>query len=105
MCPTCSWRWHVARPNGGVDRPRRVGHNQHLDPQQLHDANGQRYLLQAVSFIIVRAPLLDENRLSFQLACQQLPLVPLHRAWRPIRYFGGGNDVRMVQGLGQRPEA
>ena len=96
---------HVARRKIRVDAARGVGHDQDFDLERLHHAHRQCDLRHAVAFVIMDAPLHNEDRLAFQFANDQLAAMPGHRGKRPMREFTKRYNLSVFHRRGQRVQA
>ena len=92
---------HIARYKIRVHASRGVGYKHHFQPEAQHHTNRQGDLRHTVALIEMYPSLHHEDRLTFQLANDQLPGVAMHGRNRPIWQIPIRDRLRILNGVGQ----
>ena len=89
----------------GVEAPSGIGHDEGLDPHDLHHTHWKDNLAHRVSFIEVNSPLHDHDVQAFETTQDQLPHVAFHSRLGKVGNLVIAYLVSILYGLGQSIEA
>ena len=93
------------RPHVWLERARRVGEDQRLNPCRMEDCDRRPHHRRVAAFIGVRAALQHRHLGSAQLSHHELSRMARHLRHRETRNVAIGNDQRIGDGIGHGSEA